>query len=282
AFAFVNEGKAAVTIKKVRTSCSCSAGKLERDRILPGEKGEVVLEVDARGQAAGPKSYSATVEYDAEPRQTQLVLVVHYEPDVLVVPSELSLTLMAGKSASARFRMIDTRPEPFVPARAEASASFLGIEALPQEKGTAGRGRHEYEVTVRDGDGLPFGKSQATVAVHAKDGTAWTLPVAVEKLHRVRFAPSSVWLKRRPDGSAEARVLVSDTEDEAVVIESATAREVEAVFAKEPRPRQLVTLRAKSADTLRFPLTLKLAVVRPCRQEAEIVIAGLSSSPASP
>ena len=91
------------------------------------------------------------------------------------------------------FAMVDKAVNAFGPIDILVNnAQGFGTEANPQKS--------TVFVSVQDTDDVPFGKSQATVTVHAKGGILWTLPVAVEKVPRILVSPASLYLKRTEDG----------------------------------------------------------------------------------
>jgi Protein of unknown function (DUF1573) len=279
-FPFTNTGAFPVRITKVRTSCArCSSGKPTRDVYASGEHGVIVLEVDASGQPAGPKPYLATVEYrDPEPREARLILVVDYEPEVQVVPSTMTLTLTAGKSATGRFRIIDSRAGPFISKRFTTSAKSLRVTA--EDQGREGPVQ-EFEVSVRDTADLPFGQTVAHVTIREarNESQSWTLPVTVEKVPRIRAAPSPLYLKGTAGGGAEGKIIVTDVEGEEIVIEKVevVGDKVEVRFDREARLRPIIVLQSRNAADVRFPITVRISVERPCRQAVIVTIAGLSS-----
>src|SRR4051794_30336316 len=54
AFAFVNAGSGPAEIVEVRPGCGCLRPRLGRTVYQPGEQGTISLEVNARGESAGP------------------------------------------------------------------------------------------------------------------------------------------------------------------------------------------------------------------------------------
>ncbi len=56
-YKFTNTGQAPLMIKNVRTSCGCTAGKYEKEPILPGESSEIVVSYNAKA----PGKFSKTI-----------------------------------------------------------------------------------------------------------------------------------------------------------------------------------------------------------------------------
>jgi len=63
AFPFVNNSDTTVTISNVKTSCGCTAGKLEKKIYAPGESGEISVSYSV-GHKVGRQSTSVTVTSD--------------------------------------------------------------------------------------------------------------------------------------------------------------------------------------------------------------------------
>jgi hypothetical protein len=87
AYTFTNAGKTPVTIKKLRTSCGCTAAKLEKRTYAPGESGEIAAKFTL-GDRRGLHVVSVTVTTeDQAASPTVLNLRVHIVDPVKVEPA---------------------------------------------------------------------------------------------------------------------------------------------------------------------------------------------------
>jgi hypothetical protein len=73
-FKYKNTGDAPIRIKSVKTSCGCTAAQSQKDKIAPGESGEVTATFKI-GDRTGTQVKSVTVETD-DPSQATAVLTL--------------------------------------------------------------------------------------------------------------------------------------------------------------------------------------------------------------
>ncbi len=60
-FEFTNTSHAPVLITKVRSSCGCTVGSYDKDPILPGEKGKIKVEYNAKKVGSFKKTATVTL-----------------------------------------------------------------------------------------------------------------------------------------------------------------------------------------------------------------------------
>lgn len=73
-FLFTNEGDAPLIIKKVRTSCGCTAALVSEKKIAPGNKGEIKVNFNTRGYEGKVNKYIYVETNDPAKPQKQLVV----------------------------------------------------------------------------------------------------------------------------------------------------------------------------------------------------------------
>lgn len=106
-FVFTNTGKAPLLIKRVTTSCGCTAALLSEDKIMPGKEGKISVEFDTRGYF-GQVTKQIYVESNdpIEPHQ-----VLEIQADIEMPPSpkiELNIynyeagLILAGENLEAK------------------------------------------------------------------------------------------------------------------------------------------------------------------------------------
>ncbi|MEO0899349.1 MAG: DUF1573 domain-containing protein [Bacteroidota bacterium] len=66
-FSFVNKGSKALTITRVKTSCSCTASDYTKESIAPGQSGMVKAIYNAKGIGRFTKSVMVYTDAQAEP-----------------------------------------------------------------------------------------------------------------------------------------------------------------------------------------------------------------------
>ncbi len=81
-FVFRNEGDSTLTIKKVSTTCGCTAALISDKNVAPGKKGEIKVSFNTRGLAGKVTKYIYVESNDPGQPRKQLVVVA----DVKVPP----------------------------------------------------------------------------------------------------------------------------------------------------------------------------------------------------
>src|SRR5512137_2027136 len=82
-FVFTNDGKAALVVEKVETTCGCTAALVSEKRIAPGKEGKIKTTFDTRGYSGRLSRYIYLVSNDGENPRRELTLVA----DIEVPPS---------------------------------------------------------------------------------------------------------------------------------------------------------------------------------------------------
>lgn len=79
-FVFRNIGDSPLTIKKVRTTCGCTAALVSKKKLDPGERGEIKVTFNTKGYEGNVAKYIYVESND--PNQPQIQLMVSAEIDV--------------------------------------------------------------------------------------------------------------------------------------------------------------------------------------------------------
>src|SRR5262245_54289302 len=89
AFTFVNAGPGPVEIVEARPGCGCLRPRLEQTRYQPGEQGTILLEVNARGESAGPHTWRLQLLYrdGGTTREAALAVSAHVVTEVTLQPA---------------------------------------------------------------------------------------------------------------------------------------------------------------------------------------------------
>ena len=99
-FKYQNMGKTAVHFKAVRTSCGCTVAQTQKDRVEPGEKGEITATFKI-GDRTGTQIKSITVETDDAAHSPTVLTLKAVLPDALTLtPSFVFWT--AGEDATTK------------------------------------------------------------------------------------------------------------------------------------------------------------------------------------
>ncbi len=112
-FKYQNTGRTPVHFKSVRTSCGCTAAQTQKDRVEPGEKGEITATYNI-GNHTGTQIKSITVETDDAAHSPQVLTLKAVLPDALTLtpafvywkagddPSAKVIVAKAGKDFPAK------------------------------------------------------------------------------------------------------------------------------------------------------------------------------------
>ena len=143
-YVFRNEGKTAVTVRKVRTSCGCTSAKLGKDTYAPGEQGEISVKFTF-GDRKGPQRKIITVEADDKTEPTELSLQVWIHEPLTIAPA---LVLWKTGDANAA-KAVQVTSEEGTPVRVKGVTSSNPRLAAKLETIKAGE-RYAISVTPAD------------------------------------------------------------------------------------------------------------------------------------
>ena len=112
-FKYQNTGRTPVIFKAVRTSCGCTVAQTQKDRVEPGEKGEITATYNI-GNHTGTQIKSITVETDDAAHSPQVLTLKAVLPEALTLtpafvywkagddPSAKVIVAKAGKDFPAK------------------------------------------------------------------------------------------------------------------------------------------------------------------------------------
>jgi hypothetical protein len=267
-FAFLNDGKTAVEILDLRTSCGCVKPKLDRRAYAPSESGEIVLEVHTLSQSAGEHTWRLQVAYRAggEAREAELSIRGQIVTEIAVQPA--ALTIFTGNAATHEIVLTDLRERPLSVTGVHASSAHLKGEV--GQATTDGAGHRVVKVALSLSPSCPEGRHEETVAVLTDDPgyRELTVPVTVVKRPKqaVTASPGTVSLSAaRGQAVASRIVLLRPAGDAPVAVERVEADDPAVVCTWAAGPDRCATLkvsidRAKlSADGLRSAIHVHIS-----------------------
>jgi hypothetical protein len=166
-FRFTTQGPTAVEIVEVRPGCGCLRPSLERTTFRPGEEGVLRLEVNTRGESAGPHTWGLRLLYreGAEPREVLLAVSAHVVTEVTLQPS--ALTLLADGPVAQDILLTDLRPRPLT-LRAVATSSPC-LRARAAERTRDGLGHWLYRIRLEFSGDCPEGRHDEALVVYTDD-----------------------------------------------------------------------------------------------------------------
>ncbi len=112
AFVFTNEGEATLIIKKVTTSCGCTAALVSEDKLAPGQKGQIEVKFDTRGYGGRVSKYIFVDSNDPTQPRIQLEVSADIEvppsPKIEIDPYNYDAGLaLAGEELLAPLRIVN-------------------------------------------------------------------------------------------------------------------------------------------------------------------------------
>lgn len=145
-----NRGTAQLTIVKAVPSCGCTAGKLERTEIAPGESTTLSLTVDARHKNGDVRTSMTIVSND--PSSPHVVVPLHS-----IVVRDVEMPEFLGPVPDAKVGIAQTM-----------ALAVKNLSATPLHL-------HSPRVVAADGVEVSLGKIDVVV----EPGESWTAPIGV-------------------------------------------------------------------------------------------------------
>jgi hypothetical protein len=274
AFSFTNTGPHTVSVTQLQPGCGCLRPHLEQHDFAPGAQGTIPLEVHTLGQAAGPHRWYLTVIYsDAATQHAQKLEVVgNVITEVSVQPA--ALTLFTGGTLVHEVTLTDLRAQPLNIERVLTTSPNLRAQAAPFVKDAFDHWTSRIRIEIGD-QPTAQGPQAETLTIYTNDPLYRELRVAVTLIQRssqrVVATPAEVTLSRGP-----RLVRLRDAQDQAVVIESATADDPAIVCSWAAGPENQATLqlqpdRAKLRDDP-IHATVRVQLSQPLREVVTIPV----------
>lgn len=225
-FAFTNDGAESIKILEVRSTCGCLAPRVDKQEIAPGERGEVLVEVNTLSQPAGHHNWATRVRYQVNgtARETVLELIAKLTTDVTVEPA--ALVLHVNQPFTQNVLLSDRRPKTFQITRALSSTEHLTVRVGAVGRSKDGRWCRDLQIDLA-GD-HPDGRFEQIVSLYTDDPEypEIRLPVTVVKRshYRLSATPAQAVMELRGGQQTASRlVLIRDEQQQPIVINRAVA-----------------------------------------------------------
>jgi hypothetical protein len=275
-FKFENRSCQTVQIRKLISSCSCTAAKMAKTVFIPGEKGEITLEIHPKQNQIGPQYYTMTVAYDGtRHRQIQLQSRLENRPDIYI-PKQARFQCLVGSKETDEIALIDYRDEPLKIENVTASSDDLTISLLENPKKWLPGWRYRYSVSY-SGNRLP-GRYSESITFHTSDPERQeiVLPVSIDQVKRIRFAPATLHLKVGKNGDTVGQIFVDDLGGQELEIASITpSQPVLRYTVKSDGKHNMmidVFLRKDDVPDASKPLNLRIHVKSPVEEELCVTV----------
>jgi len=203
-----NEGKADLTIHQVKASCGCTAAKLDKDKLAPGEQTNINVSLDLRNRKGSQKKTISVMSNDpATPTLTltlkgEAVPVVAVEPEILNfgtitddAPVTKTLTLRAAKEG-VTFHVKEVTMK-------NSQLQFT-METKEIEAGKA------YEISATAPGGLKPGGygGQIEISTDFPDNPIFRVTATLRVLGAFQVTPQRIMLQSNPDAPATTQQII--------------------------------------------------------------------------
>lgn len=162
-FEFQNSGAAILSVTGIRSSCGCMTPKLAKRVYQPGERGDVIVEVNTLSQPIGPHRWAFHLSYQCGDSvgEATIELAATLKQEIEITPAALAFRGDGPFSATVTIR--DPRQSPKIlsvlPSAVTTSASYLTIQDQIKPCSFDVRvttdcpeGRHAETITIRTDD----------------------------------------------------------------------------------------------------------------------------------
>jgi hypothetical protein len=219
-FAFTNDGPEKMEITGLHASCGCTKPRLDALFYAPGDKGELVMEINTLSQSAGDHAWTVQVTYRAggELREQTVRLTGHVVAEVQVQPA--AVTVFTDHPLEHTLVITDVRAKPLK--ITEVRASSPHVKPQVGEPSRDEKGHWTCAVKVEIGVDCPEGRHEERIDLITSDPDYADLrvPVIVVKRAKQRLSatPNPVVLSAPPGQPAPSRLLVIRDQDEQPVV----------------------------------------------------------------
>jgi hypothetical protein len=225
-FKFVNVGPESVEILEVRPSCGCLRPSLEQRSYPAGAAGAIPLEIQARGQSAGPHTWRLQLRYcaGATEHETTLEVTARVVTEVTLQPA--ALTLFADGPLTQEIVLTDLRPRPLTVTGLAVSSPHLRARLTEQYRD--GLGHWIRKILLEVASDCPEGRHTDALIVYTDDLDYRDLQVPITLVKRPRqrltATPERVTFGLGPGEMTASRcVRLADRQGEKVVVQDVTA-----------------------------------------------------------
>jgi hypothetical protein len=242
-FAFTNSGKETIEITGLHVSCGCLKPKLEPRVYKPGQRGELVLEINPLIQSAGKHTWTAEIAYRlaGEVKQQTLRVAGTIIAEVAVQPA--ALTVFTEHAGNHSLTLTDIRDKPLQLTGVRTTSPFLKAECGEVKKNE--RGHWVRTITLAADRDLPEGRHEEQLEMTSDDPEyrLMRVPVTVAKRAKKRLSaiPDPVHL----EGMASRLIVIRDSDDQAIVIDHVDADSAALVCQWSKGEGKAVTIRVR-------------------------------------
>lgn len=226
AFEFVNRSQAPAELVEARPGCGCLRPKLVKLTFLPGERGAVPVDVNVRGQSAGPHTWKMSLRFRAGGREQDVTLEVSAKVVTEVTVQPAALTLVSERPLTQEILITDLRAKPLALREFVTSSPRLRARLVQHQRD--GLGHWVWRVALEVGDGWPEGSHGERLMIYTDDPDYREIEVPITLVRRPRpritSSPERLGMELAAGQARLTRtVRLRDRDGAALAIEAATA-----------------------------------------------------------
>lgn len=179
-FVITNTTGQELHIRGVRSSCGCTAPRVEKNVLAPGERGAIVAAFNTH-RFTGQRGARLTVTFERPAyAEVQLEVRGYIRTDVVLNPGQATFgTVSQGREAEARLALEYAGRNDWQITKIVPASSYVTAEAV--ETGRA-NGRVSYQLNVKLRPDAPAGYVRDELIVYTNDRRATQFPIAVDGL----------------------------------------------------------------------------------------------------
>lgn len=278
-FRFVNRGNHPVEIIEVRPGCGCLRPQLAKLVFGPGEEAAVPVEVNARGESAGPHLWRMAVRFRGAGGEQEITLEVAAKVVTEVTVQPAALTLVTGGPLTHEIVLTDLRARPLAVARLITSSPQLRARLLRHDRD--GLGNWVWRFALEVGEGWPEGSHGEMLVIATDDPDYGQIEVPITVVRRARgrvtASPERVTFEVAPGQDTVTRtVRLRHRDGAAVTVESVTADhpalKCECVAGPDGAPVLRITVDRRRMDGPDLECAVRIQIATPVRETVTIPV----------
>ncbi len=242
-----NEGKGELLISQVKASCGCTAAKLDKDRLAPGEQTNINVTLDLRNRKGLQKKTISVMSNDPTTPTLTLLLQGEAVPVVAVEPEILNFGTIADDAPVTKTVTIRSAKDnvTFHVKGVTMKNSQLQI-ALQTKEIEPGK---SYEITATTPGGLKSGGygGQIEIETDFADNPIFRVTATMRVLGAFVVTPQRIMLQSNPDAPTTTQQLIT--------VAPGRVKGFEITEVVVPLPAMKSTMEPKRADTAVIRLT---------------------------
>jgi hypothetical protein len=215
-FTLKNTGDEDLLIHAVRPACGCTAARLPRQSIPPGESVDLSTQLTLAGRTGSMRKTIRIDSNDPSTPSLELALVGKTTTDVEILPPVLVLKKNSPSqpaTGSVRIKSTDGSQFEITEMRSASGKIKLRADTIP--------GESAYQISAHFDDTPPTGQHSDTITISTtlKGGKTLTLPATVVATAPIAAAPARIVLEESPEPTISRTIVLKAPKSEQIEID---------------------------------------------------------------